>query len=361
MNETGTANRGHWRYLIEVVRASKDVLILTHDNPDPDALASAEGLRHLLQVILGRRIHAAYGGIIGRVENRTMLEILKLRLEPFDAVKSRTYDCYVLVDTQPKTGNNSLPLRAEAKVVIDHHPRIRGWAAPYTDVREEYGATSTIMTEYLQEAGLKIPTRLATALFYGIASDTKNLGRQSTEADAKAYMSLFSQSSTKLLSRIASARLPKSYFVHINRALGNAFICRNVIGSRLGMVDNPDVVAECADLLLRHEGATWSICLGCWGKEFIISVRTSNPRADAGRIVRRLLGRKGRAGGHEMMAAGRMSCPAASQEDRLVMEEKIIRRFLKLLGKKEAARLEPLIDRDAGGLTCGNGSAGHVR
>ncbi len=362
MNGMDTAYRGQWKHLVEVVKASKSALVLTHDNPDPDALASAEGLRYLFQVILGRRIHAVYGGIVGRVENQTMLEILKLRLEPFDSVRSGTYDCYVLVDTQPKTGNNSLPLRAEAKAVIDHHPRRRGWVAPYADVREEYGATSTIVTEYLQEAGLRIPTRLATALFYGIASDTKNLGRQAREADARAYMSLFPQSSARLLSRIASARLPQSYFVHINRALVNAFTCRNVIGSRLGMVDNPDVIAECADLLLRHEGATWSICLGCWGKEFIISVRTSNPRADAGRIVRRLVGRKGWAGGHEMMAAGKMTCPAASQEERLAMEEKVIRRFLKLLGKKDAAHLEPLIDPVAGGMTwSGHGSAGHVR
>lgn len=362
MNETGINNRGQWKQLLEVVRASKAALILTHDNPDPDALASAEGLRYLFQIILGRRIRAAYGGIVGRVENQAMLDILKLRLEPFESVKAKTYNCYILVDTQPKTGNNSLPIKAEAKAVIDHHPRIRGWVAPYADVREDYGATSTIVTEYLQEAGLKIPTRLATALFYGIASDTRNLGRQSTEADARAYMSLFSQSSARLLSRIASARLPQSYFVHINRALDNAFLCQNVIGSRLGMVDNPDVIAECADLLLRHEGTTWSICLGCWGKEFIISVRTSNPRADAGRIVRRLAGRKGRAGGHEMMAAGRMCCPATSQEDRLAMEEKVIRRFLKLLGKKDAARLEPLIDPDARGMPwSGRCSAGHVR
>ena len=332
--------------LVQAVKGCRKMLVLTHDNPDPDSLASAEGLRFLLQNICGLRVRAAYGGIVGRAENRTMLKLLKLHIDRLSKIDMTSFSAFALVDTQPGAGNNSLPPRLKADIVIDHHPRRRGISAPYVDTREAYGATSTIITEYLLEAGLNIPPDLATALFYGIASDTRNLGRRVTEADVKAYMHLFPLANMRKLSRIEFPDLPQSYYVNIDRALGNAFVYRNIVGSRVGAVDNPDIIPEFADLLLRHEKATWSICLGCWEGNIIVSVRTSNPRAEAGKIVRSLMGRRGQAGGHGMMAAGKMPCPMNDEEELRALEEKTIRRFLKLLGKKESATLEPLLGKD---------------
>ena len=344
MNLTHKSTRGKLAGLEKAVEGCKKLLILTHDNPDPDSLASAEGLRFLFQKKWGLRVRAAYGGIVGRAENQTMLKVLKLKIDSIEKIKLSSFSTFALVDTQPKAGNNSLPPWINADIVVDHHPRRRGFTSSFVDVRENYSATSTILTEYLLQAGLEIPATLATALFYGIASDTRNLGRQVTEADIKAYMSLFPMANMRKLSKIEFPPLPKSYFVNIDRALENAFTYRNVIGSRVGAVDNPDIIPEFADLLLRHEKATWSICLGCWRGNLILSVRTSNPRADAGRIVRRLIGNKGRAGGHGMMAAGKIPCPVDDEEGLLALEERVIRRFLKLLGKKESATLEPLIE-----------------
>jgi len=334
---------GHLAQLERITGECKKVLVLTHDNPDPDALASAEGVRFLLSNKWGVRTRAAYGGIIGRAENKAMMRLLKLRVEPIEKIELRSFRCFVLVDTQPGTGNNSLPSWATANAVLDHHPRRRGIDASFIDVREEYGATSTIVTEYLADAGLEIPPHLATALFYGIASDTRNLGCQAAEADVRAYMSLFSSANMRTLSKIEFPSLPRSYFVYIERALENAFTYRNIIGSQVGVIDNPDIIPEFADLLLRHEKATWSICLGRFQDRLIISVRTSNPRAEAGRIVSRLVGRKGRAGGHGMMAGGWLSCPSTDEKELRFFEEKVVRRFLTLLGKRESATLEPLI------------------
>ncbi|UCE17651.1 MAG: DHH family phosphoesterase [Gemmatimonadota bacterium] len=329
--------------LEQVAHSGERLVVLTHDNPDPDALASAEGLRYLFQNKWGVRVRAAYGGTIGRAENKTMLRLLKLRLEPVEKLNLRAFKDFALVDTQPGTGNNSLPQWAAPTVVIDHHPRRRGFNAPCVDVRETYGATSTIVTEYLQEAALEIPSPLATALFYGIASDTRNLGRQATEADVKAYMTLFSSANMRTLAKIEFPPLPQSYYTYVDHALENAFIHKNVIGSRIGSVENPDIIPEFADLLLRHEKATWSLCLGRFENKLIISVRTSNPRAEAGRIIRRLVGRKGRAGGHGMMAGGWMDCFSADEKELWSFEEKIIRRFLRLLGKSESAQLDSLV------------------
>ena len=330
--------------LEKVARGCKSLLVLTHDNPDPDALASAEGLRFLFQKKWGLRARAAYGGIVGRAENKMMLKVLKLRIDPIENIKLTSSHAFVLVDTQPKAGNNSLPPRVKARIVVDHHPKRRDLTSSFMDIREEYGATSTIITEYLLEAGIEIPTNVATALFYGIASDTRNLGRQATEADVKAYMRLFYEANMKALSKIEFPPLPRSYFVYVDHALDNAFTYRNVIGSRVGSVDNPDIIPEFADLLLRHEKATWSICLGRWKEKLIISVRTSNPRAEAGRIIRRLVGKRGRAGGHGMMAGGWMVLPSTDEGELHIFEEKVVRRFLTLLGKRGSAVLEPLIE-----------------
>ena len=343
MGKMRSVRGGKLLQLEQVVKSAGRILVLTHDNPDPDALASAESLRFLLQKKWGIRGRAAYGGTIGRAENKAMMSLLKLRIEPIEKLKLKAFQSFALVDTQPGSGNNSLPQWAAPIVVIDHHPRRRGFGAPYIDVREEYGATSTIVTEYLQEADLEIPSPLATALFYGIASDTRHLGRQATEADVNAYMTLFSAANMRTLSKIEFPPLPQSYYTYFDHALENTFIHRNVIGSRIGHVENPDIIPEVADLLLRHERATWSICLGRFEEKLILSVRTSNPRAEAGRVVRRLVGKRGRAGGHGMMAGGWIECSTKDEQELLSIEERIIRRFLTILGKSRSAQLDPLI------------------
>ncbi len=322
------------------------LLILTHDNPDPDSIASAVALKHLVRERFGIRSRVAYGGMVGRAENRAMLRLLKIKLSPIWRIRMAAYRHIALVDTQPRAGNNSLPDKAKATIVIDHHPLRKTTRAPLVDVRPEYGAVATVLYEYLQTCRCKISTQLATALFYGIHSETEALGREATEADTRAYLGLFPMTNKKHLARIERPSLPRSYFNILGRSLVRASTYRNVVMARLGAVDVPELVAEVADLLVRLERITWSLCLAWHDERLVLSIRTTNTRARAGRLIQRLVGRRGRAGGHNMLAGGWVDGSGLDQRGREKLEEEMMEKFLHLTGHREVAGLRPLIDID---------------
>jgi nanoRNase/pAp phosphatase (c-di-AMP/oligoRNAs hydrolase) len=196
--------------LLKAVNGGARALICTHDNPDPDSIASAFALGRLLEARKGLEFTLVYGGVLGRAENRAMVRLLKVPLIPISRVDMRDYDVLALVDTQPEIGNHSLTPQAceEKKVIcIDHHPaRLLAREAVFRDVGGEYGATSTVLTAYLEAAGV-IPDRpLATALFYGIKSDTRDLGRETSQADVWAYSHLASLTDMSLVSAIEHPR-----------------------------------------------------------------------------------------------------------------------------------------------------------
>jgi nanoRNase/pAp phosphatase (c-di-AMP/oligoRNAs hydrolase) len=313
------------------------LLILTHDNPDPDALASAYALMKLVETFDGVSARIGFGGFVGRAENRTMVRELELPILPTWAVSFEDVDLIALVDTQPGTGNNSLPEDREAAVVIDHHPlREETTCARFWDVREDCGSSSTILTEYLQAAGVRLEGNLATALFYAIQSETQDLGREAREGDIRASLALYPGTDRELISRIRYPDLPRPYFQSLHRSLERARTRGPVIISYVGKLDYPDLVAELADFYLRYEGAYWAFCIGRFEDNVLISVRTSLKDAAAGQLLRRVVGSEGSAGGHGMMAGARVPVGHLSAEDVRLKGEELVNRFLKELRVEDA-------------------------
>ena len=161
----------------------------------------------------------------------------------------------------------------------------------------------------------------------------------------KAYIWLFPLIQKKVLSQIEHPRLPRSYFTAIDRALHRSFHYRNVIGSKLGRVENPDIVSEVADFLMSHERMTWSITIGCYQGQLYISVRSTNLKARAGNVMKKLVDKQGTAGGHGQMAGGQIDIVDMTPADVTLLEERILQRFLQLLGHNEKAEFRPLIVR----------------
>jgi len=312
------------------------MLILTHDNPDPDALASAFALFKLVQTFDGIAARIGFGGFVGRAENRTMVRELQLPVQQMSRVNFDDTDIIALVDTQPGTLNNSLPEDQRATIVIDHHPlRPETKKVKFSDVREGCGSTCTIMTQYLQAAGVPLEGDVATALFYGIQSETQDLGREAERADIEASLALYPGADRELISRIRYPDLGRPYFRSLHRSLERARTRGPVIISYIGMLDYPDLVAELADFYLRFEGAYWSFCIGQFEEDIVISIRTSLRDAAAGDLLRRVVGKDGSAGGHGMMAGARVRIIDLSAEDvRLKMEE-LVNRFIKELGVED--------------------------
>jgi nanoRNase/pAp phosphatase (c-di-AMP/oligoRNAs hydrolase) len=282
-------------------------LILPHDNPDPDSMAAAFALAALLRH--ERKIDSvvAYGGYVGRAENRSMVRVLHLPLTPIDEVDPSDFPIIALVDTQPETGNNSLPRGHRCDIVVDHHPpRSASARAPWCDIRDTLGASSTIAYNYLLERKVPIDTSLATALYYALKSETRDLGRESTEAEAAAYADLVPLADHKLLYEIAHPKVRREHFVALDRALRAAIMLGSLMLVNLGSLEYPDLVAEIADLMLKYDAAHWVVVLGRFEDRCYLSLRTDIEDARAGNLMRSVVGMRGAAGGHGMIAGGRL-------------------------------------------------------
>lgn len=335
--------------LLDAVKGIKLLNICAHSNPDPDSLASSVALKYLLEQAGGVKCRVVYSGVIGRAENQAMVKLLKLPLRQLR--RMRRFENVALVDTQTRTGNNPYPRQYRPKIVIDHHPMLKSTTASWVDIRPNYGATATILFEYLEAAALPLPAWLATALVYAISSETRDLGREASPADVQAYIKLFPQAQKSILAQIEHPRLPRSYFATIDAALHRAFSYRNVVGSKLGPVENPDVVSEVADFLMAHERMTWCIVIGSFDGQIYISLRSTNLKARAGHIMKRLVSKQGTAGGHGQMAGGQIDIAEMTPADVKLLEDRVLQRFLQLLGHKGGAEFRPLITRPENGLT----------
>ncbi len=305
-----TPARGVLAALLPVLDGPGPLVILPNDNHDPDALASAAALKYLVCALLKKDAHIALGGIVGRAENRAMLTYLNITLVPVSEVSFGVDTRVALVDTQPGRSNNSLPEGVVPAAVIDHHPAYADYpGVPFLDLREQYGATSTILTEYLQESKQPIDDKLATALFYGITAETQDLGREATPADIEAAHFLYPYTNKRRLAKIENARVPREYFRVFRDAIDHAVLYDKVVVSLLGDVQYPDMVAEVADFLLRLDQVEWAVAMGTFDGCLHCSIRTTDRDANAGDLLQRVLGARV-AGGHDMIAGGRIPVPA---------------------------------------------------
>jgi nanoRNase/pAp phosphatase (c-di-AMP/oligoRNAs hydrolase) len=291
--------------LLAAVAGERTVLIFPHNDPDPDAVASAVALRYLLAEMANIQANIAYHGIIGRAENKALVKYLGSPLHPMFTLTSSPQSPVALVDTQPGAGNNSLPPDSPVVLVIDHHSwREATASARFTDVRTEVGSTSTVLTEYLQAAGLEPEQQLATALFYGIKTDTMGLSREASPADVAAYFYLQPRIDFDALVEIERAQVPADYFRSFDSALHAARIYEGIVFTYIGPMAYPDLAAETADLLLRLEGSQWIICMGVFENHLNLSVRTRSREGGAGKLAQTIVGSQGTAGGHGSMAGG---------------------------------------------------------
>jgi nanoRNase/pAp phosphatase (c-di-AMP/oligoRNAs hydrolase) len=338
------ATRSKLDRLIQYARSHHRALILTHDNPDPDSMAAGVALAYLLEKLAGVEAIVAFGGIIGRAENRALVKVLKLPVVPVSRVVFDDYDLICMVDTQPEQGNHSLPARHFPDVVIDHHPeRPDSHLAPIADVGGPIGATSTVLAEYFRASGLKVPPPVATALFYGIKADTRDLGRQTTQQDIDAYLWLFPMADKDALGEIEHPTLPDDYFRLYHTAIEKAQVFGDAVVCDLAEIYTPDMVAEVAERFMYLEGMRWSLAFGEYDDGIFFSVRTNDRRMNAGRLIREVIeARGGSAGGHGTMAGARLPVKGLSAAAKRRLRDEVVRAFLDAFGVK-ARRAKKLV------------------
>lgn len=319
--------------LREIFEGKTSLLIVMQDNPDPDSIAAAVALRKLANSFASISCSIAHGGRVGRAENRALVKYLSLNLHQCSKLDFTKYDLIAMVDTQPGTGNNSLPPGILPHIVIDHHPIHKVTrSCQFTDIRKTYGATSTIFCEYLREAQIPIDTSLATALLYAIRSDTQDLGRQAIKADVDAIGLLFPLANKRMLSNIQRGSLQREYFYMLSDALQNARVYGDCIVTSLEHINNPDMVGEVADLFLRDDETHWTFCYGFFEGKLLISVRTSVEDARADLVMKKVVARRGTGGGHESYAGGQIPLKEQSKKKMAALEKEIVTKFLQAVG-----------------------------
>jgi nanoRNase/pAp phosphatase (c-di-AMP/oligoRNAs hydrolase) len=328
---------------IEWLRGKGTVLIVTHDHPDPDSLAAAMALKHLILVKTCQKATVAYGGVVGRGENKVMVEKLEIELVPLEGLDLHQYQVVCMVDTQPQAGNNSLPADCKVDLVIDHHPlRESCRECRWVDVREDYGASATILFEYLLAQEISFCTKLATILFYAIKSETQDLGREWSRADRLAYLHLLPLSNNRILFDIIHPEVPREYFAAFSLAIRNARIFSDVLVFNLYEIDNPDIVAEMADFLLRVDRVKIVLGMGHYQGNEILSFRTLLPDIRAGAVMQKVVAGLGTAGGHGMIAGGQIRSVAKEPMAQNDIEETLVERLLRSL-KRPIGPGQPLV------------------
>jgi nanoRNase/pAp phosphatase (c-di-AMP/oligoRNAs hydrolase) len=318
---------------LRTTAGSGPVLILTHDNPDPDGLASGKALAMLLKTAWNISSQLLYSGLIQRPENRAMLNLLTPEWVHADLLPELDqFSALALVDTQPGAGNNRLPQTHIPHIVIDHHHPIRETIrlAPFTDVRPDIGATATLMSQYLETARVSPDADLATALFYALKTDTRGLSRGASPIDEAFYIKLLAHIDHQKLIQIEQAGLPQNYFCAITQGLQAAQVYARSVVADIGPMHRPDLAAEIADLLIRLEEARAVLCLGLHEETLYLSIRTKPTSQDAGLLVQQVIVDPGKAGGHGTMAGGQV--PLSGQEVTR-LSEAIVSRFLQVMGE----------------------------
>lgn len=336
MEEVATKSAEKWQKLLQLLAGKRSLLIVMQDNPDPDSIAAATALRRLANAHFDIQCSIAYGGVIGRAENRALAAYLGLNFRRIAEVDVSKYDATALVDTQPGTGNNSLPPDRTPDIVIDHHPLQKATrAAPFNDVRSRYGAVSTILYQYLRETGIEPDPPLATALLYAIRTDTQDLGRQACQEDVEAVGALYPLANARMLSAIQRGRVKPEYFQVLHHGLEHARVYENCILCPLHEVHSPDMAGETADLLMRHEGIEWVITCAFHAEKMWISLRTSQSDANAGETMARIVRGIGTGGGHGGSAGGQIALTKGTRAERSELVRKVRQRFLRQTGCRE--------------------------
>ncbi len=291
------SNRERLRAFLQLFRRSDRVLVIIV--ADPDSMASAQAVKRLL----ARRVDQvtiAHPNKIKRVNNLAMKELLKIPLQHLRNTKRDEYTKFILLDSQPSHNPDLANIRYDA--VIDHHPITQGWDADFVDIRPEYGATASMLTEYLKAANIKPAVALATALFYGIKVDTQNFTKKASHADVLCFQYLFKRINQQLLNKIEASDIRRSELRYFKSALDNMKFSKKRIYSHIGKVSNPDILVVVADFFTHVSDIGWVIVSGIYGDKLIIIFRCDGYKKDAGKLATKVFGKLGTAGGHRQSA-----------------------------------------------------------
>lgn len=299
------------RRLLNMFKNDDHVLI--YIAADPDSMGSALALKRLLWRRVAN-VTIATINEIKRPDNLTMVRLLQIPIKQLSEIDQSKYTKRVIVDGQPH--HSDLFPDAPIDVVIDHHPASEQRQGEYEDIRPRYGATCTIMTEYLKGARINVSERLATALIYGIRTDTDNFGRPALDEDIKAFQYLYSRANQSVLRKISFSEMRLSDLALVQTALEQYILRGHRMFAHMGEVVSPDNLVQIADFFQRIATIDTCVVSGLFETKIVVIVRNVAARTNAGKMVQDAFGELGPAGGHKTMARAEIPLDALWAKDK---------------------------------------------
>ncbi len=294
------------RRLWELLGDSGTLTIVCHDNPDPDCLASAVGLGTIAAAAGIDERHILYSGEISHQQNRALVNLLDIELEPFrpGMVRDRPpEDLLAFVDHSIPGENNRVPPETSVDIVVDHHP-VDDISARFVDNREAVGATATILTEYIRALPVEPTPRVATALLFAIRRETLDFLRGVTRKEYEAAAYLHEYSETKMVRQLSTPAVSSATVDTIAHAIENRQVTGSVLISQVGRTSERDALPQAADYLMTLEGVETAIVFGLVEDTIQLSARSTDSRVHIGSVLDSAFDDVGSAGGHREMAGG---------------------------------------------------------
>lgn len=284
--------------LLETVNTADTLGILI--NADPDSMASAMVLKRIfwnkVKRILIYRINS-----IRRADNLAFVKFLGVDLKHIRNLKQSTISKWALVDSQPQ--HHKLFMNHKFNIIIDHHPLTTPIQADFLEIRDDYGANASIMTEYLKAGKIKPSPKLATGLFYGIKTDTHNFTGPAKPNDIKVFKYLYQYVSMRILSKIESSEMTRDMLPKFQMAMERVVFIKDIAFVHMERVDNPDLLVMVADFFMKIAEIQWSVVSGVYKKNLIVIFRNASFQEDAGKAAHKIFSPwSSAAGGHRHAA-----------------------------------------------------------
>lgn len=292
--------------LVDVLGRGDSLAIVSHDNPDPDCIASALALKAVAEDNGVEEVQVMYSGEVSHQQNRAFVNLLDVELVEFSEERLHDYDLIAFVDHSVKGANNNVPDDVHVDVVIDHHPPEEEVEAEFVDVREGFGATTTIMSNYLRELQIEPDEGLATAMLFAIRTETLDFLRGTTPEEYSAAQYLHQLADISLLKEMIRPAFTPQTLDTIGEAIRNREIRASSLVSGVGRTSERDAIPQAADYLMNLEGVATVLVFGIVGEEIQISARSNDTRINLDSVVRDAFGDVGSAGGHREMAGAQI-------------------------------------------------------
>lgn len=341
----GSKQKPRVKKLLRALKDKKNILVTTHIYPDPDAIASAHAMTYLLRGQLkDAKVTQSIKGQNSCGVNAGFAALSGAEFADWSDEKLKEYDAIVLLDVQPNFSTSPLPPGVTPTAVIDHHrSRGRRQKIPFCDIRNDVGASASIVFSYLRELQMEITPTLAATLMYAIETDLAGAAGNPNDLDNMALSSLMLVADTRKLYQMRYTALPAEFFVNFAAGINGAVYAGDVLSTYLGKVDSPTMPAVVADFLLRFRGVSWVLVVALHNGRLILSLRTNDTKFSAGEMMRKLTRLLGEGGGHRTKAGGSIVPKEGTAGEIERIRALLRKRLLKLTGKPRELRFVKLV------------------